>query len=135
MRIFEYTFYRIAEYYKKKGNSSASSFASSAITVLQCFLILDVLIIARIFYEYPIPSSFNKFWALPVAIVLGVLNWCRYERNGLYKEVRKKWKNEHPQQKKKRGILVVVGLIVVILTPILYGLIRQNIIDGKSFFN
>jgi len=135
MSIVDYTFYRIADYYKRKGNSSALSFASSAISVLQCFLILDALVLIKIFYEYPIPQSFNKFWALPVILVIGVINWYRFEKNPRYQELRKRWKDEAPFERRKKGRLLILFIVVTLLLPVLYGVIRNNIMDGRSFIS
>ena len=135
INIFDYTFYRIMIFYKKKGNQIADTFASGAITIIQCFIILDLLILVRIIYEYAIPDNFNKFWLIPLAITFMLFNWYRYEKGNLYLELRKKWKDERIDQKRKRGRLIIVTIIVILLIPILYGVIRHNIIGGKGFFN
>gem|GEM_PF-1949106 len=134
MNLFDYLFYRVTAFYKRRGNSSAVSFASSAVTVLQCFLIIDLLVLIRCLYEYSIPNNFNKFWALPFILILGATNWYRYERSPRYQELRKTWKDEDLSQKRKRGRLIVLFIIAMLIIPVLYGLIRHNMIGGKSFF-
>lgn len=127
MKIVDYIFFRISDYYKKKGNSAAIVFASNAISVLQCFLILDVLVIARIFYEYPIPSNFSKYWALPLIMVVGTFNWYRYERKPRYQEFRKLWKDEAALEKKRNGRAIVIFMSVTLITPVLYGFFKHNL--------
>ncbi|SEL95571.1 hypothetical protein SAMN05421740_11533 [Parapedobacter koreensis] len=95
---------------------------------------MDLFAIVRVFYEYPIPAHFNKFWLVPLIIIVMSYNWFRYERANLYPELRKKRKDEDDNQKRKRGKLIVMGIVLVLSIPVLYGLIRHNIMEGKSFF-
>jgi hypothetical protein len=135
MRVFDYIFYRIAFFYKRKKDLSPETTASLIVSLLQFFFILDLFIIVRVFYEYSIPSGFNKAWPLPFIIVLGLINWYVYEKNSRYQEFRKIWKDEDEHLRKKRGVWIVLFLTIVILVPVLYGLVRQNIMTGRSFFS
>jgi membrane protease YdiL (CAAX protease family) len=96
--------------------------ASIVLSLIQLFLLLDIFVIVRIIYEYPIPENFNKFWALPLIIVVFTFNWLKYVKNKDRLETKKllriKWENEELTIKKKRGFLV--------LTLIMMG--------GKSFW-
>ncbi len=131
---FDYMFYRICDFYKKKKDSAAETAASSLISIIQCFILLDILILIRIVWEYPISKDFNKLWALIVFVPVAFLNWKRYEKTKRYREFRLKWKDEDPEIRKHNGLLLVLFIIGLILIPILYGIIRQNIIGGKSFW-
>ncbi|KAA8478434.1 hypothetical protein BDE36_0262 [Arcticibacter tournemirensis] len=134
MSFFDYIFYRITFYYKRKKDLSPETAGSLIVSLLQFFFILDIFILVRIFYEYTIPSGFSKVWALPLIVVLGVMNWYRYEKKSLYPELRRTWKDEDPSRKRKRGRLIVWSLIILLTIPVFYGLIRHNMIGGKSFF-
>ncbi|MDP4272141.1 MAG: hypothetical protein Q8909_18765, partial [Bacteroidota bacterium] len=120
---FDYIFYRICDYYKKKKDSGAETAASSIMSLIQCFVVLDLLIIIRIAWEYPIPENFNKYWVLLVFVPVAILNWKRYEKSRRYREYRLKWKDEEPNSRKHNGILLVLFIIGLILIPILYGII------------
>ncbi|SEL95102.1 hypothetical protein SAMN05421740_11511 [Parapedobacter koreensis] len=134
MDIFDYIFYRVASFYKKRKDLSPETAASMIVALMQFFLILDLFALFRVFYEYDFPNGFNKFWALPVIASIGVINWFRYEKGNLYPKLRKKWKDEDDNQKRKRGKLIVMGIVLVLSIPVLYGLIRHNIMEGKNFF-
>jgi hypothetical protein len=70
---------------------------------------------------------------LLLLIPLQALSWNKYIRIRKYRIYRKMWKDENIQKKRIKGILIVIYLIFSILIPILYGLIRHNLMDGKSY--
>jgi len=135
MTVFDYIFYRTYMYYRRKREIAAESFASSVVSVFQCFLIIDSFVVVRVFYEYPFPSNFNKYWALVFIIPIGIFNWKRYEKTLDRKHLRKRWNEEDKQQKIFYGRLIVTTLAILLLIPVMYGLIRHNIMDGRSFWN
>jgi len=135
MTVFDYIFYRTYMYYRRKRDSGAASAASSVVSLFQCFFVIDIFVIVRVFYEYSIPSNFNKFWGLALFIPIGIFNWKRYEKNLDSKQLRKRWNEEDKKEKIVYGRLIVTILIILLLVPVLYGVIRHNIMDGKSFWN
>ena len=138
MKIFDYIFYRVFMYYLHKKDSTTQMTASIVLSLIQLFLLLDIFVIVRIIYEYPIPENFNKFWALPLIIVVFTFNWLKYVKNKDRLETKKllriKWENEELTIKKKRGFLVLTLIMIVISMPIIYGIVRHNIMGGKSFW-
>lgn len=134
LKIFDYIFYRVCFFYRKKKDLSPETTGWILNSILQSFTLLDLFLLIRIIYEYPIPKNFNKIWVLPLIALFFVLNWFRYEKRITYNELYKKWNDEEKRQKRKKGTLIVLYCIISILIPILYGLIRHNIMEGKSFF-
>lgn len=133
MKSFDYIFYRVCDFYKKKKDSTAEFTSSLIISLLQFFTIVDAFVFVRIIWEYPIPENFTKFWTLLLLIPLQALSWNKYIRIRKYRIYRKMWKDENIQKKRIKGILIVIYLIFSILIPILYGLIRHNLMDRKSY--
>ncbi len=134
MKIFDYIFYRVCDFYKRKKDSSAEFTSNLIVSLIQTFTVIDLFIFIRIFWEYPMPKNFTKFWLLPIIIILPIINWYKYQKTKKYVDFRKIWNNEANQEKRKRGALIVLYLIISMLIPILYGLIRHNIMGGKSFW-
>lgn len=133
MKLFDYIFYRVCDYYKQKKDSAAETTGSLIVSLVQFFTLLDTFIIVRIIWEYPIPNSFSKYWFLPLIILLPIINWYKYVKPRNYKKYRKIWKEEKSSQRRKRGVLIISYIIVSILIPVLYGLIWHNLMGGKSF--
>ena len=100
---------------------------------MQFFTILDLLILIRIFWEYPIPDHFSKYWLLPIIILIPIINWYKYVKPKKYIDYRKLWKDEHLIKKRKNGWRVIFYLGISLLIPLLYGLIRYNLMEGKGF--
>lgn len=134
MKIFDYTYYRICDFYKKKNDSSAEMTGSLIVSLIQFFTILDLFVITKIFWEFPIPEYFTKYWFVPIIIIILIINWNKYVKPKKYREYRKIWKDEYAKLRKKNGLMIILYLVISILIPILYGLIRKNIMEGKNFF-
>lgn len=132
--VFDYIFYRISDFYKKKRDSVAEISGALIVSLLQFFSIIDILIFVRIFWEYSTPDNFSKYWALPLCILLAIFNWIKYVKRNKYLEYRRKWKDEVDAKRIRKGISIVLYLIISLMIPILYGIIRQNIMEGKSYF-
>ncbi|WP_299583398.1 hypothetical protein [uncultured Sunxiuqinia sp.] len=133
MKLFDYIFYRVCDFYKRKKDSAAEVTSSLIVSLIQFFTILDFFLLVRIVWEYPIPENFNKYWFLPIIILIPIINWSKYVKSKKYREYRKIWKDENLKQRGKNGFLIVLYLVISLLIPILYGLIMQNIMGGKSF--
>jgi hypothetical protein len=134
MEFIDYIYYRVCDYYKRKKDSTAESTGVLVISLIEFFFILDILVIIRIFWEYPFPENFNKYWGLPPAILIAYLNWKKYQKPRKYREFKKMWKDEESEKREVNGISIILLIIVVFSIPILYGFIKHNIIEGKSFF-
>ena len=134
MKFFDYSYYRICNFYKKKKDSSAEMTSSLVISLMQFFTVLDLFILVRVFWEYPIPGNFSKYWFLPLIIIFPIINWNRYVKAKKYREFKGVWKTETGKEKRKKGWCIILYLILSIAIPILYGIIKQNLIEGKSFF-
>lgn len=134
MKIFNYSYYRLCDFYLSKRDSAAEMTSALIVSLIQFFTILDLLIIVRIFWEYPIPNNFSKYWFLPLIIILPFINWNIYVKHRKYREYRKLWSEESGKQRRKNGFFIVLYIMISMLIPVLYGLIRYNIMEGKSFF-
>jgi len=134
MKIFNYSYYRFCDFYKKKKDSSAEMTGAILLSIIQCFILIDFFILVRIIWEYPIPKKFSKYWILPFYALILLFNWYKYVKSKRYQEYRKIWMNENITQRRIKGLYVVLFLMISILIPILYGLIRHNIMEGNSFF-
>lgn len=121
--LFDYIFYRVYKAYQKRDGTPAI-YASGVLSVMQFFSLLSILAIIRLFIDFPIPQ---KFFILPIILLLIGINWFRYERDFDFKKLEAKWGEENSSQRKQRGWLIVVSLITLILFPILIGVLKHNL--------
>ena len=123
INLFDYIFYRVYKAYQKRDGTPAI-YASGVLSVMQFFSLLSMLAIIRLFIDFPIPQ---KFFILPIILLLIGINWFRYERDFDFKKLEAKWGEENSSQRKQRGWLLVVSLITLILFPILIGVLKRNL--------
>ena len=123
INLFDYIFYRVYKAYQKRDDTPAI-YASAVLSVMQFFSLLSILAIIRLFIDFPIPQ---KYFILPIILLLIGINWFRYERDFDFKRLEAKWAEENSSQRKQRGWLIVVSLISLILFPILIGVLKHNL--------
>jgi uncharacterized membrane protein YhaH (DUF805 family) len=122
--LFDYTFYRIYKFYSGKGNSFADSFASSLLTVMQCFAIIDIMVIVKLIHDYTFP---NKLVFVFLFLVVGGFNWYRYEKRVDIQKLDSQWKDEQQSTKVRNGWMIVLYLITALLIPAVFGYLRVNL--------
>jgi len=118
--LFDYIFYRVYKAYQKRDDTPAV-YASGVLSVMQFFILLSVLAIIRLVVDFPIPQ---KYFVIPIIILLIGINWYKYERDFDFKKLESKWEEENVNQRKWRGWLIVICLIIVVLFPILVGVFK-----------
>lgn len=121
--LFDYIFYRVYKFYQKRDGTPAI-YASGVLSVMQFFLLLSTLAIVRLLVDFPIPQ---KYFIIPIILLLIGINWFRYEQNFDFKKLDSRWGEENGNQRKRRGWLLVVSLISLILFPILIGVLKHNL--------
>lgn len=123
MNLFDYIFYRVHRFYQKRDGTPAI-YASAVLTIMQFFFLLSILALTRLIIDFPIPQ---KYFVIPIILLLLGVNWYRYEREFDIRQLESKWGQEDSALRKRRGLLLVVSLISFILFPILIGVLKHNL--------
>lgn len=89
--------------------------------------------IEETFIEGVFPQYAFNIVSTIVLLIIWRLNFKRY-KSITYAKLKMRWKNETPQIRRKRGWLVLLFILSSVLLPVLYGFIKHNILEGKSFF-
>ncbi len=130
MKYFDYIYYRVYSTYQKWREPDPWIYASILVALMQ---FLNLWVIYLIVDELINTSTNLK----PVIVVLIValigLNFQRYSKVKSFEKLKDLWKEEQKEIKKKKGWFIVLYIITSVLLPIAYGLIKHNIIGGKSF--
>jgi len=123
MQAMDYIFYRTTKFFYKKDGASGHR-ALIILSAFQSLVIIEiVLIIVFNFYtrdEIYQFTSVAKFLGGAICVIVFFLNFLRYKDK--YKLFRDKWRNEEIKVKRKRGILIVVVLIIPWLVLITFGI-------------
>ena len=123
VNLFDYIFYRAYRFYNKRDGTPAI-YASGILSVMQFFSLLSALAIFRLIVNFPIPQ---KYFIIPIVMILIGINWYRYERNFDIKKLDEKWSKEGVTQKRWKGWLIVASTIFFILFPITIGILKNNL--------
>ncbi len=123
LTLFDYIFYRAHSYFKGRGDNVSGASSSAILSLMQFLTILDVMTLVKIVHDYSFPST--KFAFLPLALLIGVINWYRYERNFEIEKLKSKWKDESPKRKERNGWAIVLYLLGSAMFPVLYGILRH----------
>jgi hypothetical protein len=120
--LFDYIFYRIYKFFRGKGDGIPETAGTLLLSLMQFLTVLDIMVIVKMIYDYPFPD--NKYYFLPPLILLGVINWFRYERNFDISQFDIKWKDEEEKRKIKNGWLIGLYLLISFLIPAMYGYLK-----------
>lgn len=120
--LFDYIFYRIYKFFRDRGDGIPETAGSLLLSLIQFLTILDIMVIVKMIYDYPFPD--NKYYFLPPLILLGVINWFRYEGNFDVSQLDAKWKDEEQSKKVKNGWLIGLYLLVSLFIPAVYGYLK-----------
>lgn len=130
MKYFDYIYYRVYSTYQKWREPDPWIYASILVALMQ---FLNLLVIYLIVDELINTSTNLK----PVIVVLIValigFNFQRYSKVKSFEKLKDLLKEEQKEIKKKKGWFIVLYITTSVLLPIAYGLIKHNIIWGKSF--
>lgn len=89
--LFDYIFYRIYDFSRDKADNVPDTKGSLLLSLIQFLTIVDIMVFVKLIYDYPFPS---KYYFLPLAILLAIINWFRYERKYDIRKLEIQWKNE-----------------------------------------
>jgi hypothetical protein len=110
------------DYQKRDGTPEI--YAAGVLSLMQFLTLVDLMFLVRLFYNFAIPS---KYFFIPLLVLIIGINWFKYERGFDVKNLEAKWGEENSSQRKRRGWLLVVSLISLILFPILIGVLKHNL--------
>lgn len=125
LSLFDYIFYRIYGFFKEKGDGIPETAGSLLLSLVQFLTILDVMVLVKVIHDYPFPTT--KYYFLPLLILLGVVNWLRYERNFDIEKLDNQWKNEDQKKKVRNGWFIGLYLLISFLIPAVYGYLSVNL--------
>jgi energy-coupling factor transporter transmembrane protein EcfT len=122
--LFGYIHYRVYLFFKEKGDNVPEFKGTLILSLIQCFTIIDVMVIIKTIRDYSFPSIVTF---LPLLIVTGFVNWFLYERNFDAEKIERRWKHESPAQRIRNGWLIGVYIFVSFLVPVVYGYLKMNL--------
>lgn len=120
MKFWDYIFFRVCWYYKKKKDSTAEFTACLVVSLLQYMLLFNIIFIAiyHLFWHF---GRVSKYWGLVVLLPLGIYSYYRYVKPRKYREYRLIWKDEEPKKQKRNGWLIVAFIVLSFVPVLIHG--------------
>jgi hypothetical protein len=114
LSLFDYTYYRTYNFFRERGDNISEFSATLVLSLMQFLIVIDIIFITKMVHDYRIP---NKFVFLPLLVVIGIINWYRYERNLDIEKFAYQWKDEDERKKVRNGWFIGLCLLISFLIP------------------
>jgi len=108
----------------RKRDSNPEIYAANTLSLMQFLVAIDLMFLLQLFLDFDVPS---KFFFIPVLLVIIGINWYAYEHNVDVKKFEVQWGAEDIGQRKRRGWLIMISLILLVVFPILVGVLKHNL--------
>lgn len=125
LSLFDYVYYRVYRSFKMRGDNVPDTKGSLILSLMQFLAILDILIAIKFVHDFSLPSKLAFF--LPLLVIIGVVNWYRYERDFDIEKLEVKWKNEDQRKRIINGCFIGLYLLISFLIPAVYGYLKYNL--------
>lgn len=116
IRIFDYIYYRVFYIYKNKWkDSTPGAYATSLVTLLQSLLFFVIPIFVYSAFSGT-KVTVDKVYYIVAFVFFFIFNLFRYQKVTNYKNLSQVWDKEEDIKRKKRGIYVVLTIILTLAT-------------------
>ncbi len=122
--LFDYFFYRVYIFFRETGDNVPETKGSLILSLVQFLTLLDLVLIGSMIFNYDLPST--KYAFLPLIILIGIINWYRYEKAMDLNQLLSEWSSEDKSQNSQRGIVIVIYLVFTTVFPALYGMMTHG---------
>lgn len=128
MKIFDYLFFRIYNFYKKKKDSTPVFMGCLVLSLMCCLTLLSFLTLLSCFGDIlELNAVVLKSTMLLVVLPLPFIWKIRYDKKDLLLEIELRFQNEPIKNKRVHGWLFSAYLVIIILIPISIGYMRHNL--------
>jgi hypothetical protein len=126
LSVFDYIFLRVHQFFKERGDNIPDTKGTSVLSLIQFLTVFNLMDLARLVGDFAFPSKFGFF--LPLIIIIGAVNWFRYQRDvDVQPKLEIRWKEEDQGKRVMRGWLISVYIIVSFLIPVMLGYLEHNL--------
>ena len=123
--LFDYVFFRIYQFWLDQKDVAPETKGFLILSLMQSFTILDLLGLIQQFTGYD--KIISKLTFVPVGIGIMIINYFRYEHNFDSSDWTDRWCNESRQARSRKGWLIALYLLLVLLFPAVYGFLKHNL--------
>lgn len=125
MKIFDYIFYRVYSFYKRKGDRNPVLMGVIVLSLLIGLSLLTINTLISIGFKTQV--YFSKVILLCIFIFFLLLFGKRYKDNSILTSVKEEFKNENINLKRKHDLYIIVYFLIAMLIPMTVGFLRHNL--------
>lgn len=137
MNLFDYIFYRVADFYINTFNSkNGEALGALLVTLMQGFHIVSILIVCAFFskdvnaiFEANEGKTLMQSNASILAIVVLAFNFYRYFKIKNYNTLKRMWIFEDNTTKANKGSLIILYIIINLILTISLSIYRKYYFD------
>ena len=123
-RFFDYVYYRTCIFYNKSGEKK--SYRISGLVLLSVLQVLNLLFLFQLTFTFlNYWPSVNKYIAVILYVVFLILDGIRYNKLN-YDVLRKRWANEDAETYQRKGVWVVLYILLSVLLVIVLIIVKGN---------
>jgi hypothetical protein len=123
-RFFDYVYYRTCIFYNKSGEKT--SYRISGLVLLSVLQVLNLLFLFQLTFTFlNYWPSLNKYIAVILYVIFLILDGIRYNKLN-YDVLRERWANEDAQSYQRKGIWVVLYILLSVLLVIVLIIVKAN---------
>lgn len=124
MKILDYVFYRIYSFYRRNRDDNPIFMGCLVIATSLAFFILSMMTLCQAVLHTDL--FLNKAYMLLLGVILIIPIVIRFRNKQRITLLLEKYKQEDLLLKTTKGIFIVIYLILVLMIPIGYGILKHN---------
>jgi hypothetical protein len=121
---FDYIYYRLVSFYFKWDGRNGIT-AVIGVSMIQVLTVIDiVLFFTRLNFSRSELAPYSKtigYAGLGITFLVIVINYFRYRNK--YNSFKKKWKHESKSERRRKGVLVIICLVLPLLLLVIMGIL------------
>lgn len=125
MKLFDYLFYRVYSFYKRKRDSTPIFMACAVITILATFNCYDIIVIISLIKKETL--GIPNYWVWLFMIIPMLLCLFRYSNRLTIERIVEKYSKYESSVHVKRGYFIVFYILITFLIPFLYAFLKHNL--------
>jgi hypothetical protein len=125
--MLDYIYARSLSFFSKKSVDVPEYTAVLVVTLLSCFILLDLYTLFQLYFETTQSITISKFWGLIPFFFFLFFYKYRYDKKVKIADLMERLNQESTVVKTVKGLLILIFLIGSILFFILFGLTQKGI--------
>lgn len=127
MKLIDYIFYRVYSFYKDKKDSTPVAMGCLVLSMMLLLSVLSLSVTSNLIFRTKLEKYANKPLIVGAFLLTLFVFWKRYKKEKIIALLTERYKGEIDSLKRRRALYIAFYILVVLLTPIVYGYLKHNL--------